>query len=159
MTFEQQLEISYKKLDSPIAEKWYSSALGKVEFGYKIVDMVLKHTEISDKEVLDVGCGDGGISVAFAKKGGNVVGLDLEEDRIELARLRALEHNVKVELIVGNAENTQFKDNSFDIIVCNAVIEHVFNPEKLASEISRVLKPGGILFIDTPSRYSVFQLV
>lgn len=39
--------------------------------------------------------------------------------------------------------------------MCNALIEHVSNAEKLANEMSRVLKPCGLLFLDTPSRYSV----
>jgi len=121
--------------------------------------MVSRHVEIRDKEVLDMGCGNGGISVAFALRGADVVGFDLSSHRVGTSILRAKDHGVNVQFIVDNGEKMSFKDNSFDVVVCNALIEHVFNPDKLASEISRVLKPGGILFLDTPSRYSVLQLI
>ena len=157
--FEAKIKKNYNKTNSPRKEAWYKGSLHQVSHGHRIADMVSRHLDIKDKKVLDIGCGDGGISVAFALRGADIVGIDLDPDRIETSVLRAKDHRVDVKFFIDNAEKMSLNDNSFDVVVCNALIEHVFNPEKLAREIGRVLKTGGILFLDTPSRYSVLQLI
>lgn len=52
--------------------------------------------------------------------------------------------------IVGDAHNIPFLDDTFDSILCNAVLEHVHNPEGVVSEMERVLKPGGYLYAEVP---------
>ena len=157
--FEAKIKKNYNKTNSPRKEAWYKGSLHQVSHGHRIADMVSRHLDIKDKKVLDIGCGDGGVSVAFAQRGADVVGIDLDPDRIDTSTLRANDHRLNVKFFVDDAEKMSLNDNSYDVVVCNALIEHVFNPEELASEISRVLKNGGILFLDTPSRYSVLQLI
>jgi len=127
--------------------------------GHTIADMLSDYLCLQGKAVLDMGCGDGGISIGLAERGAKVVGIDYDSNSIGLARRKAEEHNIAVDFFVNDAEGTELANNSFDVIVCNAVIEHVFHPERLAGEIARLLKPGGILFLDTPNRYSILQLI
>jgi SAM-dependent methyltransferase len=60
-----------------------------------------------------------------------------------------------VQFEVGSAENLEFPDESFDIVLCSDVVEHLKNPEKCFSEICRVLKSGGTAIITTPNPSSV----
>lgn len=77
----------------------------------------------------------------------NSVGLDFSED--------LLRTNLKknLNLIQADADKLPFKNNSFDVIVATAVIEHVSNPEKMLSECRRVLKKEGIIIITTPDPF------
>ena len=52
--------------------------------------------------------------------------------------------------VAGFGERLPFKDNSFDVVICSAVLEHVLNPEVIAAEMVRVLKPAGRLIVETP---------
>ena len=121
--------------------------------------MLFQYLDVCDKDVLDVGCGCGGISMAFAERGARVMGIDYDSSCISTAKLKAKNHKPEIKFILNNAEDIKLPDSSFDIIVCNAVFEHVFNPEKVASEIGRLLKYEGFFFLDTPNRYSILQLI
>lgn len=52
--------------------------------------------------------------------------------------------------VVGDAHDLPIQDNSVDTVICNAVLEHVYDPYKVASELKRVLKPGGLLYVEMP---------
>ena len=98
--------------------------------------------------VLDIGCGGGLLAEEFAKIGANVTGVDSSEVSIKIAREHAQENDLDIKYLVGNAEELPL-DDKFDVVVCADVFEHVDDIEKCISEISRVLKSGGILFYDT----------
>lgn len=109
--------------------------------------------------LLDVGCGSKPYRPLF--KVDEYVGLDIDS---ETSRLRG----VADYLYDGKA--FPFEDASFDAVLCNQVLEHVFNPDEFLSEIRRVLKPGGKLLLTVPfvwdeheqpydfARYSTFGL-
>jgi len=158
-TFEKKINKKNDKINFPRQEAWHRGSLQQVSLGYRIADMLSQHLDIKDKKVLEVGCGDGGVSVALSLRGADVIGTDLNKDRIETSISRAKDHGANVKFFVDNAEKSSLNDKSFDVVICNSLIEHVFNPKELVGEISRVLKIGGILFLDTPSRYSVLQLI
>jgi ubiquinone/menaquinone biosynthesis C-methylase UbiE len=132
--------------------------LRAVQRGEAVVEEVKQHTDIRGKNILDVGCGTGGISVAFARAGAKVVGLDsgnTDPVNIKMATARAKKEKADIAFVRGDAQQLPFQDRTFDVVVCNDVIEHVARPKELAREVSRVLKPGGILYLSAPNRFSL----
>ncbi len=85
--------------------------------------------------LLDIGCGDKPYKNLFANAS-SYIGLDIVD-------------GPEVD-VVGKAWNLPFEDNSFDVIISTQVLEHTEKVEKTVSEIQRVLKPGGKLFISAP---------
>lgn len=106
--------------------------------------------------VLDVACGSGQLSIPAAKAGAIVTGVDIAPNSIEYARSRAEAEGLDVVFEEGDAECLQFENNSFDIVA--SVVGAMFapRPDKVASELIRVCKPGGrILMVNwTPQGMS-----
>jgi ubiquinone/menaquinone biosynthesis C-methylase UbiE len=109
-----------------------------------------------DDRVLEVGCGTAALGAAFAARGASVVATDLSLRWLVLAQKRlAAQGTPGVELVACAAEQLPFDDASFDLVAASDVIEHVQSPERFAGEAARVLRPGGLLFLATPNRYSL----
>lgn len=100
-------------------------------------------------KVLDLGCGTGVLEEYLVKSGPIVVGLDLTEEMVRLAQRK--NSRLAQSLSIGDAENLPFKDASFDFVVSCYVVKYC-EPEALASEIMRVLRPGGMVFLYDFSR-------
>jgi SAM-dependent methyltransferase len=97
-----------------------------------------------DLKILDVGCGIGFWLVEFWERGyRNIYGIDISPRSIELARKRCTLYGATAHISVGNAEQMQFADASFDHVNCFGVIHHTPHPQDAVREIYRVLKPGG----------------
>ena len=93
--------------------------------------------------------------------GGDVVGIDSGSTNslhIKMARERCKEENVNMDIVCGDGCKTPFHDNTFNVIVCNDVIEHVLDPVELAEEISRILKKDGILHLTAPNKFSLLDI-
>lgn len=109
--------------------------------------------------VLEIGCGMGIDASELAKRGCQVTGLDLTSRGIELAKKNFARLGYRGRFLVGNAENLEFADSSFDAVYSCGVLHHTPNTEKAIAEVLRVLKPGGSAFIMLYSRYSLNRLV
>ena len=100
--------------------------------------------------LLDCGCGPGAITVDLAETLAprEVVGIDLGESQIELARALAAERHVSdVRFEVANIYELPFPDDTFDAAFAHTALEHVGNPVAALKEMRRVLKPGGVVGI------------
>ncbi|HHJ20620.1 MAG TPA: methyltransferase domain-containing protein [Gammaproteobacteria bacterium] len=109
---------------------------------------VIHHMDCKPGEkILEVGVGTG-LSLPLYPEGVEVTGIDISEEMLEHARIRAkrdkLEH---VELHTMDAENMTFEDNSFDKVVAMYVASVVPDPVKLVEEMRRVCRPGGELML------------
>ncbi len=114
---------------------------------------VKKFVDLDGTNVLDVGCGGGVFSEAMAAKGGNVTGIDLAEDSLEIAKLHLYESQYKIDYINQSVEDFADKNpSSFDVIVCMEMLEHVPDPQSIVNACSKILKPGGWLFLSTLNR-------
>jgi ubiquinone/menaquinone biosynthesis C-methylase UbiE len=97
-----------------------------------------------DARVLDVACGPGALTLAFAARCGQAVGLDATTAMLQIARERASgrgAHNVRFEH--GDATALPFADGAFDLAVCRAAFHHFPEPGCVLSEMARVVRPGG----------------
>lgn len=95
--------------------------------------------------VLDLGCGRGGIMERLRARAGFVAGLD--PDRRSLCEHRAS----GIALLCGLAEMLPFADNTFDLVCCSWVLEHLVRPQRAFTEVARVLAPGGRFIFLTPN--------
>lgn len=102
--------------------------------------------------VLDAGSGNGGISIAFANHGAHVEGVDIEKELVAIARAEATTQGSTAKFSWYEGRTLPFPDQSFDAAVSASVLEHVTEPANYLSEILRVMKPGGVLYLAFPNR-------
>jgi ubiquinone/menaquinone biosynthesis C-methylase UbiE len=89
--------------------------------------------------LLDVACGPGHLVAAAAARGATAVGVDIAEDMVALAR----RNHPGLEFGAGDAEALPFGDGTFDAVTAAFVVNHLPRPERAATEMARVLRPGG----------------
>jgi 2-polyprenyl-3-methyl-5-hydroxy-6-metoxy-1,4-benzoquinol methylase len=128
--------------------------MGQIERGRRSVDDIARYTALEGRRVLDVGCQTGALAIALSERGANVSGMDLESKLIEAATIRARCHGARAEFRVAFAESLPFESASFDVVTFIDVIEHVRDAAKALGEIARVLRPGGVVYLQGPNRFS-----
>jgi 2-polyprenyl-6-hydroxyphenyl methylase/3-demethylubiquinone-9 3-methyltransferase len=112
-----------------------------------------EHVTLASKKVLDVGCGGGILAEAMARRGAEVVGIDLAEAALEVARLHALEAQVPVDYRHSAAEALAHgAPASFDVVTCMEMLEHVPEPQSVVGALGTLVKPGGEVFVSTINR-------
>lgn len=110
-------------------------------------------TGIEGKKILDIGCGGGILSESMAHQGAIVTGTDLGEAQINVARLHALETGATIDYIQQSAESlAEQQPESFDIVTCLEMLEHVPDPSAIVSACCQLVKPGGQVFFSTLNR-------
>jgi len=124
--------------------------LNPVRYGY--FKRVLNAMDVHSGALLDIGCGGGLLSEEFAKDGFRVAGVDPSSKSINAAREHAAMSNLDIDYRVGCGEALLFADNSFDVVACCDVLEHVDDLNLVIHEVSRVLRNGGVFLFDTVNR-------
>jgi SAM-dependent methyltransferase len=100
--------------------------------------------------VLDAGCGGGGMPLSLAEEAGLVVGIDITERfRGAGTRLAAERQVCNIRFAVADGQALPFRDDSFDLLLSHAVIEHVTDAPRYLRECARVLRPGGWMYLST----------
>jgi ubiquinone/menaquinone biosynthesis C-methylase UbiE len=108
------------------------------------------------KRVLDVGTGDGNYAIEAASRGAVATGIDLEQDLLAAARVRATGRGFDVTFRQGRVERLPFDDASFDVVTAVTVLCFVPDPEGAVREMARVLVPGGRLVLGELGRFSLW---
>ena len=142
-------------------DTWKNLYVSEYARGFYVVDTLAKYVpdfHPDGARVLDIGCGDAGVLIAFAERGARTAGIELDEKSLERGRLRAQEHGVAVDLRSGVAEALPWEDGSFDLVILDNVLEHVRDREQTLREIRRVLTPRGLLYMVTPKPFSAYSL-
>jgi 2-polyprenyl-3-methyl-5-hydroxy-6-metoxy-1,4-benzoquinol methylase len=119
----------------------------------EVVFKELLTEDISNKKLLDAGCGTGWFSRVAAERGANVTSMDLGDNLLAKVALKC-----SSERVVGSILNIPLSDNDFDIVISSEVIEHVPDPLRAMQELYRVLKPGGIMILTTPNKIWYFAV-
>lgn len=109
------------------------------------------HKLSSGLRVLEIGCGDGGNLLPFARMGCNVVGIDISITRIKDAKCFFAEKHTTGKFIATDIFNRPDLGNLFDIVICHDVYEHIENKVGLLEIIERYMAPTGIAFIAFPA--------
>ena len=106
------------------------------------------------KRVLDVGCGGGILADAMARKGADVLGIDLATKALKVAQLHALEAQTEgVQYQEISAETRALEQPaSFDVVTCMEMLEHVPDPSSIVKACAALIKPGGHVFFSTINR-------
>lgn len=104
--------------------------------------LVAEFTELEGRTVVDVGSGPGELAEAFRARGARAMALDVDFDEMQL-RDRPLEG-----AIVADAAQMPFADGTLDVVVSSNVLEHVPDPIAVVKEMGRVVRPGGLVFVN-----------
>jgi 2-polyprenyl-6-hydroxyphenyl methylase/3-demethylubiquinone-9 3-methyltransferase len=118
------------------------------------LEWIQSYLPLAGKRVLDVGCGGGILSDSMARKGAEVLGIDLSTKALRVAQLHALEAatpNIQYREISAEALAQQ-EPAGFDAVTCMEMLEHVPDPASVVRACSRLVKPGGWVFISTINR-------
>ncbi len=114
---------------------------------------VFDHAEIRQARTVDIGCGGGILTETLARAGGDVVGIDLSQMSVEIARQHAIKSGLSIDYRVQTVEElVQQEAGSYDIITCMEMLEHVPDPAAVVDACARLLKPGGHAFFSTINR-------
>ena len=154
----QNLNVDAAELNkfSELAHQWWDKTskfkplhdINPLRLNY-INDLVV----LKGKSVLDVGCGGGILSESMAEKGAIVTGIDLGEKALKVATLHGLESGVAVDYrLVAVEELAADKPESYDVITCLEMLEHVPNPASVVAACAKLVKPNGHVFFSTINR-------
>lgn len=123
------------------------------------LEFIQRYTSLHDRRIADLGCGGGILSEALAKAGGNVIGIDLSESLLEVARLHAMESGVHIEYRHTSAESLALDaPGQYDLVTVMELLEHVPDPQALVGACATLVRPGGMIFFSTINRTPVAYL-
>ncbi len=118
------------------------------------LDWINSLATLDGKRVLDVGCGGGILADSMARRGANVLGIDLATKSLKVAQLHALEAqtpNIAYQEI--SAEDLALEQPAgFDFVTCMEMLEHVPDPQSIVAACATLVKPGGTVFFSTLNR-------
>ncbi len=109
---------------------------------------------LTDRDCLDVGCGGGLLTEALARTGARVVGIDLNEPALEVARMHSQQSGLPgIDYRYTSADSlAASQPESFDVVTCLEVIEHVPDPAALVAACGQLTRPGGHVVFSTINR-------
>jgi len=113
-----------------------------------VFDSIIQNQEKRNFKIIDVGCGNGFLAGQLLARGYNVTGLDASKTGIKQARIKHPQGIFEVASVYDNLDE-KF-GNDWDIVISSEVVEHLYDPRLYASNISKLLKPNGVLLISTP---------
>jgi 2-polyprenyl-6-hydroxyphenyl methylase / 3-demethylubiquinone-9 3-methyltransferase len=141
---------------SSLAQTWWDPA-GPSRPLHELNPLRLRYIEqatpLRGAGVLDVGCGGGILSEAMANQGAQVLGIDLAQAVLDVAELHALESKLAIQYrAVAAEELAAAQPDSFDLVTCMEMLEHVPDPKATLGALAKLVKPGGDVIISTLNR-------
>jgi ubiquinone/menaquinone biosynthesis C-methylase UbiE len=126
-----------------VIASWYARNTSRELYRFKEAARAVAERVPPRGRVLEVAPGPGYLAIEIAKSGREVAALDISQSFVRIAREKANEAGVTIDVRHGNASEMPFADSSFDFVVCMAAFKNFADPLGALNEIYRVLKPGG----------------
>ena len=118
------------------------------------LEFIAERAPLEGRKALDVGCGGGLLSEGLAARGADVTGIDLADGALDVARLHLLESGLRVDYRAISAEALAAESpESYDVVTCMELLEHVPDPASLVAACARLVRPGGRVFFSTLNRH------
>lgn len=141
----------YKKLYSDVGR--YIKMKLKARGIHDLIIAISKD-DLRDKNILDIGCGLGRMSLLASKYAKNVVGIDHTKNAIDVANvLKSATYCKNVQFICTSLEDYK-PEIQFDVVIISGTLEHIVNCEEMVSKIRTFIKKGGMLISDSPSEFN-----
>jgi len=147
LDYETELKTKTKDFFDKLAVSYDNSrtnALSKVFYN----DIIRRILDLKPETLLDVGCGDGSMLALLSHQDIALYGIDLSKKMIAAAQKKLVSN---AEVCVGDTSYLPYADNSFDLIVCSAVLHYIPRPKSALKEFKRVLTPSGTLILGIPT--------
>lgn len=150
-------EVKYNKWHKNLSKKEDSEWILKSPW-YTSVNQLLP-AEFQGR-ILEIGCGRGDFSLYLSQRYPNatVIGTDFSSYAVELANSKIQPGTKNLKFKAENAENLNFENERFDMVISCETLEHVANQDKMLNEVRRVLKKGGCYFITTENYFNAMIL-
>lgn len=127
--------------------RWRASRLGRITDAIEYRELLRRCAPVADRKILDVGAGDGAFSITLAMAGGEVTGVDLDEEMLNAARANAASRGVSATFTRADARSLPFPDAVFDVVAAVSLLCLLRDREAALSEMARVLRPVGGLVV------------
>lgn len=131
----------------------YRAQYGRQRPGWQpatsVYERMIREQLRPDSRVLDLGCGRGGVLEQLGSAVDRPVGIDPDLESLREHRITSLPR------AQAAADELPFADQTIDLVVCSWVLEHLTTPDRVASEVSRILKPGGAWIVLTPNARAI----
>lgn len=124
-------------------------------------EFIVEFAKLSGIKALDVGCGGGIISEGLARRGAETTGVDLAFGALEVAREHSAIEGLDIDYQLSTVEAlAELQPETYDVITCLEMLEHVPDPQSIIDACAKLLKPGGKIFLSTINRtFKAKQLV
>jgi ubiquinone/menaquinone biosynthesis C-methylase UbiE len=146
---------------SPGTREWFDRARetrSSVEMPWLL--RIVPFDTFRDNDVLEIGCGAGFDAYEFIRHGARYTGLDITPENIDRTTSHLRTQGLEADhLVVGDAMSLPFERDTFDIVFSNGVLHHVADIDRSLHEASRVLRPGGDLWMTLYHRHSAFYVL
>jgi len=150
--------VDHSEIDkfSALAHRWWDPtsefkplhAINPLRLGW-----IQSITNLQSKRILDVGCGGGILAESLSKAGATVTGIDLSSKALKVAELHQHESGTSVRYLTISAEDLAKEESqSYDVVTCMEMLEHVPDPSSVVQACAKLCKPGGHIFFSTLNR-------
>jgi ubiquinone/menaquinone biosynthesis C-methylase UbiE len=148
---KNSVKAAYMEFEKEPMDDYYNNPIFGIFSRQRVKKVIKELGYIKNKNILDVGCEAGYVSIEITKNGASTISFDVCKPAIRKfkEKIKSIEKK-KIKLIIARAHNIPLKQNSIDSAIVSEVIEHLPNLESVYKELNYILKKGGRIIITFP---------